>query len=907
MKKIFILLTILLFIGKAHKAIGSNHFQPKISRGVLHLKSWDNEKDKLLKLDGSWSFYWNKVIPPNYNDLLQTESGPKVPVPGQWSYFPALGPQYKMIKEKGYGTYLLKLKGLRTQGSLIGLKLSGIRSNFKAYYVDQEKTIFLGQRGVFSTKKETAIPQFKNLVSSFTPSSTEGYLVLHISNFHFRSGGLFNSLKLGHYPSMVRESELEKLRDFFILGVLLIMAAYHYGLYYQRKEDYGSLFFSLFSFVIFFRLIGINSYLNLFFHTPNLMTFEMNQKLSFISVFLAPYFFYGFTKSIIPHFLGQKMLYLGIIVGTIFSLIALFTSAVFYSQTPIILSYEVLTSLYIFYITTSSVKAALKNIRHSRIFLLGLGIIVFGFVYDVLIQQRVLAPPYIFPYTLTLFIFIQGHILAIKFSEAYKKSERLSKDLSKEVEKQTTKIKEQNNELTNLLENLGEGFMVFDNKGIIQEGSSSITKTFFKQKTDKRHFSEILDLSPQNKKHFQKWCYHIWSGKLLFKDLLALAPSLFDKFPGQFIKLDYRPIYKGGHQVDKVICIASDITKERDLEIQAKKEKNQTKMILLILENPHHFLDLIEDTREFLDTTLYKRKIPQSETLFRKIHTLKARFSNLKIRILSDTLHDIEDYLFKNQNYEKGPILDKLEQMEGLLNLFMKDNQQIIRSANLKITTTDSTRQMRSSEVKKFVFDNLQEFLNDFNTKFILRDFSSGLRDFFHLAKEFAEQQDKIIDIYLDNTPIHVDLDKYEGFLSNCIHLFRNAIDHGIEDTKTRKQKNKPENGLIKISFLVTSEKFFQMTFHDDGQGIHPGLVKKAIQKEKLKSEDEIAKLSDEDIIQYIFLPGLSTREDVTGISGRGIGLDALQEETRRLGGKVEVQSKIDEGSTFIFTLPFYI
>ena len=64
-------------------------------------------------------------------------------------------------------------------------------------------------------------------------------------------------------------------------------------------------------------------------------------------------------------------------------------------------------------------------------------------------------------------------------------------------------------------------------------------------------------------------------------------------------------------------------------------------MILLILERPLHFLDLIEDARDFLDTILYQRKLPNSETLFRQIHTFKARFSNFKIRAISKKMHSL--------------------------------------------------------------------------------------------------------------------------------------------------------------------------------------------------------------------------------------------------------------------------
>ena len=96
------------------------------------------------------------------------------------------------------------------------------------------------------------------------------------------------------------------------------------------------------------------------------------------------------------------------------------------------------------------------------------------------------------------------------------------------------------------------------------------------------------------------------------------------------------------------------------------------------------------------------------------------------------------------------------------------------------------------------------------------------------------------------------------------------------------------------------------MIFQDDGVGIHLGLLKKSILKMGLKSEKELKALSDKEIRQFIFVQGISTKEDTTGISGRGIGLDALYSEVRELGGDIWVESKVDEGTTFFIVLPSF-
>ena len=203
-----------------------------------------------------------------------------------------------------------------------------------------------------------------------------------------------------------------------------------------------------------------------------------------------------------------------------------------------------------------------------------------------------------------------------------------------------------------------------------------------------------------------------------------------------------------------------------------------------------------------MDNILYQRRIPLEETLFRLVHTLKARYSNFKITQMSSFIHSFEEYLLKNEKSDKEIIVKKVSALERELTFFLKENQQLVRAANLTAKSVSDSQQMRAGEVKKYLYDNLNELLRSFNEKFILKSFSSCLRDYIQSTKELAEQQDKKINIILEDCATRVDLDKYTGFFSSCIHLFRNSVDHGLEDPKTRKQKNKSETGLITISFF---------------------------------------------------------------------------------------------------------
>jgi two-component system chemotaxis sensor kinase CheA len=106
---------------------------------------------------------------------------------------------------------------------------------------------------------------------------------------------------------------------------------------------------------------------------------------------------------------------------------------------------------------------------------------------------------------------------------------------------------------------------------------------------------------------------------------------------------------------------------------------------------------------------------------------------------------------------------------------------------------------------------------------------------------------------------------------------------------------------VIKVDFKKEGDRFF-IDFFDDGAGIDPEKVKKKVLEIGLKEEKD---LKDQDLISMIFLPGFSTKDEVTDISGRGVGMDAVREEVERLGGTIKVDSTLNQGTHFQIELPF--
>ena len=171
------------------------------------------------------------------------------------------------------------------------------------------------------------------------------------------------------------------------------------------------------------------------------------------------------------------------------------------------------------------------------------------------------------------------------------------------------------------------------------------------------------------------------------------------------------------------------------------------------------------------------------------------------------------------------------------------------------------------------------------------------------MVRELARKMGKEVEFIVEGADIEVDrtiLDKLGDVL---VHLLRNAIDHGIEPPEEREKLGKPRTG--KVELIAKRERsHVEIIVRDDGRGIDPNKIKaKAIEK-GLITPEQAAEMSDEEAINLIFLPGFSTKEQVTDVSGRGVGMDVVKDVVKSLNGTISVQSEVGKGSTFILKLP---
>lgn len=301
-------------------------------------------------------------------------------------------------------------------------------------------------------------------------------------------------------------------------------------------------------------------------------------------------------------------------------------------------------------------------------------------------------------------------------------------------------------------------------------------------------------------------------------------------------------------------------------------------------------LDIAEQDVQLFDLTLIESDIPDSEPITPPISKVspgkelskvaepiapKPKKKNIKIP------HDETIRVSLSH-------LNKLMNLAGELVLSRNQLLQIIGNKDIPVLNVLSQRITEMQEnIMATRMQPIDNLFNKFNR--IVRDLSKNVQKKIKLTIMAK-------DVEVDNTII-------EAMGDPLTHLIRNSIDHGVEKPQDRLNTNKPEMGNI---HLLAAHKggHVIITVRDDGKGIDYRSIRDSALKKELITEDDASRMSQKDIIALVFKPGFSTAEKVTSISGRGVGMDVVKTNLEKIGGTIEVNTKINVGTEFIITIP---
>lgn len=171
------------------------------------------------------------------------------------------------------------------------------------------------------------------------------------------------------------------------------------------------------------------------------------------------------------------------------------------------------------------------------------------------------------------------------------------------------------------------------------------------------------------------------------------------------------------------------------------------------------------------------------------------------------------------------------------------------------------------------------------------------------VARDVARSLKKEVDLELIGAETELDRNLVEALADPLVHLVRNAIDHGVEMPDLREAQGKPRMGRVRLSAQQEGD-YVSIEVQDDGAGIDPERLRAKAREKGLLDPEAAARLSSEECLHLVFLPGFSTKQQVTDISGRGVGMDVVQSRIRELSGQIQIQSELGRGSRFLIRVP---
>ncbi len=398
----------------------------------------------------------------------------------------------------------------------------------------------------------------------------------------------------------------------------------------------------------------------------------------------------------------------------------------------------------------------------------------------------------------------------------------------------------------------------------------------------------------------------------LFRDSDDYLRDLkIDLLPTEF-QLEWTAVkvsYKFLADRQRLMLVLTDVTETARLAEAVDEERRRLEMTVLSMREGDSFWSLVSDYRGFLADELpdLAGRIGNpatSEELYRRLHTFKGLLAQFSFRWSPLALHDAETALAMGAD-----AIALAATVEPLSEALDRDLAVVGQARDETAGSEAAPAQLQAfaREARRFVADGstssvaspLKAFLQSLAETGLI-EVRSTLDLYSRSALRLAERLDKrIAPIEVAGEDVRLAPERYRDFLRSLVHVFRNAVDHGIETPDERVGNGKPEEGRITCAVRRRRDSL-EIVIADDGAGVDRDALEAKLAAAGERPED----IRRMDLSDLIFRQGLSSREDADATSGRGVGLAAVKHELDQLGGSVVADTAPGEGVRFVFRIP---
>jgi two-component system, chemotaxis family, sensor kinase CheA len=459
------------------------------------------------------------------------------------------------------------------------------------------------------------------------------------------------------------------------------------------------------------------------------------------------------------------------------------------------------------------------------------------------------------------------------------------------VAERTHDLDERNADLKRLLDNVGQGFVSLDRAGRMSRERSRVLGEWFGPDPDSGLFADLLANTDADK---GSWFAVGWES---LQDGIMPAEVSLQQLPGRInagareLGLEYRALLGADGEVERVLVVVSDVTDEIRRSRAEADEREITGLFSRLIADRTGLLEFFWEAHQLLEQAALGVRTRELVSLKRALHTLKGNASLYGLETVAEICHGLEDKLEEAtllQESELEPLRRRWLDVSSKVRALVED-----RSGKIEIDDAEYAEILAAIE-RGVGHAELRRRVQAWR----LEPAEARLTRIGEQAAALAERLGKgPIEVRIEANQIRVERERWAEFWSACVHIVRNSVDHGLEPGEERDLLGKRLPALLELSTAIVGDRF-QIEFSDDGRGIDWEAVRGKARELGLPSE------SSEELIDALFSDGLSTKSEVSEVSGRGVGLGAVRQVCTRLAGKVEVTSSRGAGTTVRFSWP---
>jgi two-component system chemotaxis sensor kinase CheA len=492
-------------------------------------------------------------------------------------------------------------------------------------------------------------------------------------------------------------------------------------------------------------------------------------------------------------------------------------------------------------------------------------------------------------------------------------------NLEIKVKERTAALAEANRNIAGMVNSVSQGFFMFNGSGEVLSIYSKACIRLLEGEPAGKKFWEVLKIAPDAVDEVRGWVDLVFTDTLDWDSISGLGPSVVPHSERLYVTMQYFPVRNDAGQIDKVVAVATDRTAERDANLRADREKRYAQMVIKLVKNRSAFINFVRENLVSRVESALEGKDQQISEIFRTVHTFKSAAASFSLGDVAEYSHELENELaVERKRWENGETIDFVHIRERIRDLrtrydaLLNEVKPLVGAS--AIEKGDPPIEVGRNDLWSFARrladarGDVDPLFTDFVDQFLQEPIGKHVEHYAEIVQTVANRLGKeVAPLEVQGYGLKVVAEPYVPLLSSLVHAVRNAVDHGIESPDERLSKGKGPTGTVALHFgwedaqASAGARVLLIRIKDDGRGIDPKRILKKMHEQGMEVEPGA---TDEDIIQYVFAAGFSTANQVTDISGRGVGMDAIRDVVEKMGGKVRIYSVLGAGSELVIRLP---